>query len=103
MIPDLLLFCQTLGTCGELSQKTADRREEFVCHLYSFREKDINTMCYKIFTKKNKRKKRVVELSVLPHCNPGLCYYTLRVNTVSMIWKSAVHQNVILQYFKVYG
>ena len=75
--------------------------EEFVCRLYGFREKDINIVRYEIFIKKNKREKKVVDLSVLPPCKSVLHYHTLRANTVSMIWKSVVHPNVVLPVFKV--
>ena len=52
--------------------------KEFVCHLYGFWEKDINTVRHEIFIKKNKREKKVVDLSVLPPCKSVLYYYTLR-------------------------
>ena len=96
-------FLSALGACGELSQETADGMEEFVCCLYGFREKDKNTVRYEIFAKKNKRQQKVVGLSVLPPCKSVLYYHTLRANTVSMIWKSAVNANVVLLDFKVCG
>ena len=96
-------FLSALGACGELWQEIANGLEEFVCRLYGFREKDINTVRYEIFTKKNKQEKKVVGLSVLPPCKSVLYYHTLRANTVSMIWKSAVHPNVVLLDFKVCG
>ena len=36
-------FLSALGACWELSKEIADRMEEFVCSLYGFREKDINS------------------------------------------------------------
>ena len=96
-------FLSALGACRELWQEIADGMEAFVCRLYGFREKDINAVCYEIFTKKNKQEKKVVGLSVLPPCKSVLYYHTLRANTVSMIWKSAVHPNVVLLDFKVCG
>ena len=78
-------FLSALGACGELSQEISDEMEEFVCRLYGLREKDINTVRYEIFTKKNKREKKVLDLSVLAPCKSVLYYHTLRANTISMI------------------
>ena len=96
-------FLSLLGACAELSQEIADGMEEFVRRLYVFWEKNINTVRYEIFTKKNKREKIVVDPSVLPPCKSVLHYQTLRSNIVSMISKSAVHPNVVLPDFKVCG
>ena len=96
-------FLSALGACAELSQGIADGMEEFVRRLYGFWEKEINTVRYEIFTKKNKREKIVVDPSVLPPCKSVLHYQTLRSNIVSMISKSAVHPNVVLPDFKVCG
>ena len=95
------IFLSALCACGELSKEIADEMEEFACRLYGFQEKDINTVRYEIFTKKNKREKKVVDLSVLPPCTSVLYYHTLRANTSSMIWKHAVNPNVVLPDFKV--
>ena len=71
-------FLSALGACRELSQEIANGMEEFVCRLYGFQEKDINTVGYEIFTKKNKREKKVVDFSALRPCKSVLYYHTLR-------------------------
>ena len=36
-------FLSALDACGALSQEIANEMEEFVCRLYGFLEKDLNT------------------------------------------------------------
>ena len=96
-------FLSTLDACEELSQGIVNAVEESVCCLYGFREKDIKTVRNEMFTKKRKREKKVVDLSVLPPCKSVFYYHTFRANTASMVWKSAVHPNAVLPDFKVCG
>ena len=60
--------------------------EEFVCHLYGFREKDTNTIRYQIFTKKNKQERKVVDLSVLPPCKSVLYYHKILSFFMTQLW-----------------
>ena len=60
-------FLSVLGAYEESSQEIADGMEEFVCHLYDFREKDTNTIHYEIFTKKNKQERKVGQSLVASH------------------------------------
>ena len=58
-----------LGTMSMLPLDDFCVLEEFVCNLYGFKEKDINTVRYQTFMKKYTRQNKVVDLSSLPPCN----------------------------------
>ena len=79
----------TLGSSWHLSDETWTSLEEYVCCLYGVRGKNVDSVRYKLFTKKNQREHKVCDLSVLPPCRSVLYQHTLRANTISMIWKSS--------------
>ena len=64
--------------------------EEFVCLLYGIRSKSVNEARRKIFERKNKREKKIPNLSSLPPCKDVLWYHALRSNFVAYIWRNSI-------------
>ena len=59
--------------------------EEYVCQLYGFRCKNIDTVLYKLFTKKYTQENNIIDMTALPSCRYVLKLDTMRANTVPAI------------------
>ena len=64
--------------------------EKFLCFLYGFpKHEELNALCRSIFWNKFKKKKQVVDLSLLPPCLDNLQFHVMRANYVGYIFRNA--------------
>lgn len=83
-----------LGNELHLDPCILDKLEEFVCYLYGYQEKSINSVRFKMFTKKHKRENKVPDLSTFPPCHQVLEYHSKRSNAIAYIWKHSTCSQV---------
>ena len=85
----LQLICK-LGLEFHVNQQLFDGLEKFVCFLYGFPKKaTVNDVCKSIFWTKLDKKKKVVDLNVLPPCKNNLKYHIIPSNYVAYIFHHA--------------
>ena len=63
--------------------------EHFVSLVYGRNDEGVNQLRYQIFTKKQAREKKVVDLANLPQCQSVLRLHSMRANTVAYIWRNS--------------
>jgi len=87
--PKFYTVFQSLGSSLDLSDYVFSQLQEFLCHLYRHpKEKEVNTVRYRMFTKKNTSEHKIIDISVLPPCESVFHLHCLRANTVTKLWKS---------------
>lgn len=86
-------FVEAFGHLGQDLEVTGDlfkALERFVCFLYGFpKNEEVNTVRRCIFWDKFKKKKQVVDLSLLPPCRDNLHFHVMRSNYVAYIFRKA--------------
>ena len=79
-----------LGEDFTIAEKLEENIEKFVLDLYgSSSSENVNEARNKIFWDTLKKKKKVVDLSMLPPCQASLHLHTKRSNYIAKIWKQA--------------
>ena len=79
-----------LGEDRELNADLIVALESFVCHLYGYKDTDINKIRKKMFDKKFVEEEKVIKLSFLPPCQSTLYLHILHSNYVARIWKCSL-------------
>ena len=74
-----------LGDTEDLDEMVMVKLEEFVCHLYGYREKSIVRL--QMFEKKTRGQHKVPDLSTFPPCQSVFIYHCKRSNTIAYLWK----------------
>ena len=86
-------FLEAFGHLGkelEVTHDLAKALERFVCFLYGFpKNEEVNAVRKSIFWDKFKKKKQVVDLSLLPPCRDNLQFHVMRSNYVGYIFRNA--------------
>ena len=94
--PAFASLFKTLGTSSQVSEELFIGLEKFVCALYGNpRIGSVNKLRYKMFVEKFEKKKKIIDLSLLPPCSDNLRLHCKRANHVAMIFKQA--DRLILQ------
>ena len=84
-------FCH-LGKELEVTNDLFKVLEKFICFLYGFpKHEEVNVLRRSIFWDKFKKKKQVVDLSLLPPCRDNLQFHVMRANYVGYIFRNADH------------
>ena len=84
-------FCH-LGKELEVTNDLFKVLEKFICFLYGFpKHEEVNALRRSIFWDKFKKKKQVVDLSLLPPCRDNLQFHVMRANYVGYIFRNADH------------
>ena len=79
------------GTPRDFSEETFSMIEQFTCYLHGYKQKNVNEVSSKLFSKKyGNEHKGVVDLSLLPTCQSVLKLHAERSNVVSMIWRKSL-------------
>ena len=78
-----------LGDTSHLSVNSFRLLEHFVSLVYGGNDEGVNQLRYQIFTKKQAREKKVVDLANLPPCQSVLHLHSMRANTVAYIWRNS--------------
>jgi hypothetical protein len=84
----LASFC-TLGLHWHVDDSLFQNLEEYVCRLYGQQCKRVNEARYKMFQNFVIKKKKTIDLSLLPPCQTTLKGHVNRVNYVSKMWRLA--------------
>ncbi len=86
-------FIEAFGKLGiedEVDQSLLEVLEKFVCCLYGYpRLSNVNDVRKAMFWEKFEKKKKIVDLSLLPPCKENLQYHIMRSNYVSYIFRHA--------------
>ena len=77
--------------------------EECTCYLYGYKQKNVNEVRSKLFSKKYGKEHKVVDLSLLPRCQSVLKLHAERSNVVSMIWRKSLQPNINIPNLSEYG
>ena len=83
-----------LGITVQLSMEIFNVIEEYVCHVYGYKEKSINLVRSKLFYNKEKREHKVTDLSTLPPCQDVLLFHAKRANMIAYIWRNSIHAHI---------
>ena len=78
-----------IGDFRQLQEDTLKMSEEFACAVYGSKEKSMSQLRGKIFTKKCRNEKKIVDLSVLQPCQIVLKLYCKRSNYAAKIWRNS--------------
>jgi hypothetical protein len=79
-----------IGTELAITQQLSEQLEKFVCFLYGFPKHGVvNNVRKAIFWDKMKKKKKVVDLCLLPPRHDNLQYHIMRSNYVAYIFRTA--------------
>ena len=82
-------FCH-LGKELEVTNDLFNVLEKFKCFLYGFpKHEAVNALHRSIFWDKFKKKKQVVDISLLPPCRDNLLLHVMRANYVGYIFRNA--------------
>ena len=92
-----------LGQVWELDEQIFVNLEEYVCHLYGYRQKNVNDVRKKLFDKKYVRQGKTIDISLLPPCQSSLRLHILRSNIIAKIWKSSGERSIILPDLSTFG
>ena len=68
--------------------------EEYVCYLYSHRNKSVKSVRYKMFEKKLSGENKSVDIASIPPCKSVLNLHIKRANIVAKIWKNSGIQQI---------
>ena len=91
-------FFTKLGT-DDVTEELISAAEEYVCALYGKpKVKDVNEARSKIFGEKYKKKKKVVELSLLPPCKENLKYHLVRSNYIAKLMRSTSLSTIVDEF-----
>jgi hypothetical protein len=82
-----------LGRSWELSEETFAMLEEFTCCLYGYKQKNVNKVRSKLFSKKYDKEHKIVNLSL----------HAERSNVVSMIWRKSLEPIINIPNLSEYG
>ena len=77
---------QALGSSSQVSEELFIGLEKFLCALYGNHKISIR---YRMFVEKFEKKKKIIDLSLLPSCSDNLRLHCKRANHVAMIFKQA--------------
>ena len=80
-------FCN-VGTNWNVTEQLSIL-EEFVCHMYGYKENKINNVRTKMFKKKYAQR-NIPDLSILPPCQSVLQLHSTRVNFVTCLWRKSL-------------
>ena len=95
-------FCD-LGNSYEISDALVGNLEEYICNLYGVKGCDVDSARNKIFWDTLKRKKKVIDLSMLPPCKKSLLLHIKRSNYISRIWRQASVAEMDIQNAQNHG
>ena len=84
----------SLGDHQKLDNTLISQLEEYVCYLYGYREKSVDSVRYKMFEKKRLREHKIPDLSTFPPCKQVLRYHSSRSNAIAFIWKQSLINNI---------
>ena len=84
----------SLGDHQKLENTLISQLEEYVCYLYGYREKSVDSVRYKMFEKKRLREHKTPDLSTFPPCEQVLGYHSSRSNAIDFIWKQSLINNI---------
>ena len=89
---------EQLGTELEPSEQLTNHIEEFVCKLYGEKKvKEVNQARRNIFWRTLKKKKKVIDLSLLPPCRSSLLHHLKRANYVAYSWRQASYAHMLIE------
>ena len=91
-----------LGQVWELDEQIFVSLEKYVCHLYGYRQKNVNDR-KKLFDKKYVRQGKAIDISLLPPCQSSLRLHILRSNIIAKIWKSSGERSINLPDLSTFG
>ena len=92
-----------LGQEWDLDEQIFVDLEEYVCHVYGYRQKDVNDVRNKLFDKKYVRQGKAIDISLLPPCQSSLRLHMLRSNVIAKIWKLSDERFIPLPDFSTFG
>ncbi len=79
-----------LGMENEVTESLLEELQKFVCCLYGYpRLSNVNDVRKAMFWEKFDKKKKIVDLSLLPPCKANLQYHIIRSNYVADIFRHA--------------
>ena len=87
----------------ELDEQIFVSLEEYVCHLYGYRQKNVNDVRKRLFDKKYVRQGKAIDISLLPPCQSSLRLHILRSNIIAKIWKSSGERSINLPDLSTFG
>lgn len=94
---------QTLGSSLQLSDTILEDLEEFVCHLYGWKVKNLNEARWKAFRSKVNKEHKVTDIALLPPCRQVFHYHTERSNYISYVWKNSRNPIIDLPPIQEHG
>ena len=92
-----------LGTEWDLTESVFNRLEEFVCHLYGYRNEDVNQVRWMIFQQKHTKQNKVIHMAALPPCRQALKLHAGRSNYIARIWRLSLVNNTDAPSFMSHG
>ena len=92
-----------LGTSWDLTEDVFGLLEEFICYLYGYKQKNVDDVRSKMFSKKYSNEHKVVDLSILPPCRSVLRLHVQRSNVVAMIWRRSLEPMVDIPDLSEHG
>ena len=94
---------QELGQHWVPTEELMDLLEEFTCHLYGSKSKDVNKLRYKLFNRKYVKEDKIIDLSLRPPCRSVLQLHIRRANFVAAIWRRSVEAMVAVPPITLHG
>ena len=79
---------ENFGNSLRLDQSTMVLLEEFICHLYGQKSKDINNTRHILFQKKVTKGKKAPDMALLPPCRSTFSLHVRRAVFVANMWRN---------------
>eukprot|EP00794_Sanderia_malayensis_P011489 gene11489-biopygen9165 len=83
-----------LGAQWSIDEELLLRLEEYVCHIFGKKKKDVNAVRYEIFKNGYEKKGKIQDLSLLPPCRQSLQLHCQRSNYIAKVWRSCLQANI---------